>query len=361
MIDIHILGWMQNRRLRLDAVVAVMVVVATLSYDLLVGLAVGVMGSVFLFIRGQLLLPVIHDRVTGRQRRSLKGRSEEERSLLDEHGDRIVYVELRGILFFGTADRLFTELMPDLERPVWMVINMRRVQHIDTSAMYILRQMAARLRRSGGTMVYAKVVRHISGTSNINKVFRQLGRTVDLPKVKVFKSSDVALEYVENKLLRSVGWEPSAVEQGVDLAANNLCADLSPATIEVLAEVSRPLSFDKKARVYVQGDYGDAVYLVLRGEVELRLPTGRYHYKRIAKIGPGGYFGSLAFLRPGPRSTMTVVTRKAELLLLDRVALQTLERRGEQEAVRLIMASVIATVTSQLRWTRAELARIESG
>ena len=41
-----------------------------------------------------------------KERRSLHYRSEEERRLLDEHGARIVYIELRGNLFFGTVDRL---------------------------------------------------------------------------------------------------------------------------------------------------------------------------------------------------------------------------------------------------------------
>ncbi len=361
MIDVNILSWVQRRRLRMDALVAVAVIGTTLAYDLLAGLVVGVVGSVFLFIRGQLLLPVLHERASGKQRHSLKERSEEERLLLDQNGDRIVYVELRGNLFFGTADRLFTELMPDLDRPVWMVINMRRVQHIDTSAMHILRQMAARLRRNGGTMVYANVFKHSTGTRKINKAFRQLGRTLDLPKVKTFGSTDAALEYAEDKLLRALGWQPPAGGKRVDLAANNLCADLSPETITVLSRVLRPLSLNRKARVYIQGEQGDALYLVLQGEVETRLPTGRYHYKRIAKIGPGGYFGNLGFLHPGPRSTTTVVTRKAQLLVLDRAALQRLDQSGEHDAARRIRESVVKTVTGQLRWTRAELARIESG
>jgi SulP family sulfate permease len=361
MIDVNILGWIQKRRLRMDAVVAIAVIATTLGYDLLAGLVVGVVGSVFLFIRGQLSLPVLHERASGKERRSLKERTEEERLLLDENGDRIVYVELRGNLFFGTADRLFTELMADLERPVWMVINMRRVQHIDTSAMYLLRQMTARLRRNGGTMVYANVFKHSSGTRKINKAFRQLGRTVDLPKVKTFGSTDAALEYAENKLLRNLGWEPPAGGKRADLAANSLCADLSPATIEALSSVLRSLSLERKAMVYTQGEHGDAVYLVLQGEVETRLPTGRYHYKRLAKIGPGGYFGNVAFLQPGPRSTSAVVTSNAQLLVLDRAALKTLEESGEPDAARHILESIIRTVTGQLRWTRAELARIESG
>ncbi len=360
MIDVNIFGWMSIRRLRMDAIVAISVIGTTLAYELLVGLVVGVVGSVLLFIRGQLMQPVLHDRASGKERHSLKERSGEERLLLDDNGDRIVYAELRGNLFFGTADRLFTELMSDLDRPVWMVINMRRVHHIDTSALYILRQMAARLQLNGGTMVYANVFKHSSGTRKIHKAFDELGGTLDLPKVKTFKSTDAALEYAEDSLLDALEWKPPAAGKRAELAANNLCTDLDSATIEALSGVLRPLSLDRKARAYTQGEHGDAVYLVLEGEVEARLPTGRYHYKRIAKIGPGGYFGSVAFLQPGPRSTTAVVTSKAELLVLSRAALQTLEQSGNRDAALRILQSIVKTVTRQLRWAREELARIEA-
>ena len=86
--------------------------------------------------------------------------------------------------------------------------------------------------------------------------------------------------------------------------------------------------------MYAQSEYGDAVELVLQGEMERRLPTGRYHYKRIAKIGPGGYFGNVAFLTPGSRSTSAEVTSTAQLLVLDRAALRTLEGSSDPEAAR---------------------------
>ena len=72
-----------------------------------------------------------------------------------------------------------------------MVIKLRRVQYIDTTAMYLLRQMANRLRRNGGTMVYANVFKHGSGTRKINKAFQKLGlkcRTCQNPSLEATRS-----------------------------------------------------------------------------------------------------------------------------------------------------------------------------
>jgi SulP family sulfate permease len=184
---------------------------------------------------------------------------------------------------------------------------------------------------------------------------------VGLPKVKTFRSSDAALEYAEDKLLHALGWRPPQGSQRVPLEDNNLCVDLNQKTIKALSTVLRPLNLSRKEKVFIQGDHGEEIYIVLKGEVETRLPTGRYHYKRTSKIGAGGYFGTLSFLRPGPRSTTAIVTRKAQLLVLDRAALQTLEQRGEHEAALSILESITKTVACQLRWARQELVRLESG
>ena len=343
----------------MDAIVAIVVVLSTLIYDLLVGLGVGLAGSVLLYIRSQVRVPVLHDRASGRNHRSLQDRSDEENQLLNEHGERIIYVELRGNLFFGTADRLFNELLDDLEKPVWIVINMRRVQHIDSSAVHLLGQMAARLQKNGGVMMFSNVIKHSGGFKKINKAFRQLGSVDDISKVKTFASTDAALQYAEDSLLESVGYPVSAKQSSVSLEKNKLCKNLDKKTIKALSKVLQKVSFARKKVLFSQGDPGESIYLVLKGEVEIRLPVGRYHYKRAAKIGPGGYFGSVAFLRPGLRSTTGVVTQDCELLQLDRSALRRLMKRGEYESVVHILESVAKTVATQLRWTRAELTRIE--
>ena len=359
LIDLNIINWLQRKRLRIDAFVAVAVILSTLVYDLLFGLGVGLIGSMLLYIRGQIRVPVLHDRATGKDRRSLQQRTLAENRLLDDYGDRIIYLELRGNLFFGTADRLYNELLKDLEKPIWMVINLRRVQHIDSSAVHLLAQMASRLQQSGGTMVFSNVIKHSGGFKKINKAFRQLGSIDELSSVKTFPSTDVALQFAEDNLLESIGAEPQLKQFKVSIEDNRLCSNLNKKTIKALTKVLQTAQFPKKKILFKQGDPGESIYLVLSGEVEIRLPIGRYHYKRAAKIGPGNYFGSVAFLRPGLRSTTGVVTADCELMVLDRKSLKTLMKKGEHEAVVHILESVARTVASQLRWSRSELTRLE--
>jgi CRP-like cAMP-binding protein len=80
------------------------------------------------------------------------------------------------------------------------------------------------------------------------------------------------------------------------------------------------------------------MFLVMRGEAEARLQTTPHHYKRLAKYGPGTFFGEIAFLDPGPRAADVFATQQCEFLVLDRAALERLEREDPGAAVALLMA-----------------------
>lgn len=358
LLEWNMLHWLRRVATRFDGIIAVSVVATTLAFDLTVGVAVGVAGAVLLFVRRQVRAPVIHVRATGEERRSLHYRNEEERRLLDKHGARIVYIELRGNLFFGTVDRLFTELMPDLNRPVWMILNMRRVQSMDLSGINLFRQMVKRLDAHGGRMLYSNVRKSGVMGRKMHKLLRWLGPEAELPPVKTFKSTDAALEYAENELLKHLGYVPDAEPQRAELEQSEIFQRLRPRTREAVRAVMRPLSLKRKKMVYAYEEFGDALYFILEGEVEIRLPTRVYHYKRLAKLGPGSFFGEDAFMDPAPRSAAAVVTRDVELLVLDRQCLESLSERQQREAW-FVLYEIGGSLARQLRWTQTELRRLE--
>ncbi len=359
MVEWNILHWLRASTTRLDGAVALLVVTVTLAVDLMVGVAVGVLGSVFLFLLVQVRARVIHERATGRERRSLRYRTEEERALLDEHGDRIVYVELRGNLFFGTVDRLFTEFMPDLERPVWMILNMRRVQYLDMSGLHLFRQMVKRLSAHGGQLLYSNVRKSGHRERKMRKLLAWLGPEAELPEVRTFRSNDAALEYAEDELLRDLGHIPEKSIQRVELEKNELFRRMKPKTREALKTVMRPLSVSRKKTVFTYGDPGDALYFILQGEVEIRLPTRIYHYKRLAKLGAGLFFGEDAFLDPAPHTATAVVTEDAELMVLDRQGIESLAEKRQREAGWAVLYELGGSLARQLRWSQSELRRLE--
>jgi len=359
LLEWNIYHWLRRKETRVDGVVALLVFTAILVFDLMTGVGVGVLGAVLLFMRRLVTSRVVHEYSTGKEHHSLLYRTEEERGLLDKFGDRVVYIELRGNLFFGTVDRLFNELLPDLNRPVWMILNMRRVQSMDISGLNLFRQMIKRLDAHGGRMIFSNVRKSVAQGRKMRKLMRWLGPADELPKVKTFKSTDAALEFAENELLKSLGCKPASTKHHVELGQTELFKNLSPETYEALMAVMQPRTLKRKEVVYAYGEFGDTLCFIVRGQVEIRLPTRVYHYKRLAKLGPGSFFGEVAFLDPAPRTATAVATRNTNLLMLSRKSFESLKEERQKEAGWAVLCKVARSMSQQLRWAQSEMKRLE--
>ena len=359
MLEWRVLLWLRRDRTRIDGVLALLVIACTLYFDLIVG--VGALGAMLLFLRDQIRADTIHSRSTGRELRSLRLRSKEDHALLNEHGDRIVYIELRGHLFFGTVDRLFTELSTLLEQPIWIVVNMRRVQSIDLTALDLFRQMKLRLRSHGGHMLFANIHRGAAHAHKMDKLLRPFASGYIQTDIKTsFKSTDKALEAAENMLLTELGRPPAPIDGRVEIEDNEEpFRGTDAGVLETLRPLMQELQMPRKAKPFKVGDPGDTIYFVVQGVVDLRLPSGTYHYKRLSSIGPGGYFGEAAFVDPGPRSADAVVTRDATLLMLSRAAIGDPVDRATDAAALVLLLRLAHSLVHHLRRARAEIRRLE--
>ena len=359
MVDWRIASWLRSPKARVDGVLALSVIAAAVIFDVTTGVGVGAIGSALLFIRGQSSATAIHERATGKERRSLSHRSKSERALLDAHGERILYIELRGHLFFGSVDRLFTELNGDLRRPVWIVINMRRVLSLDMSGLNLLHQMMALIAAHGGQILFANIYPGIAPNRKMGKLLRLLGPGDKGIKARTFKSSDKALQCAEDELLTELtGSRPTGPSKRVEADQNELCRSMRPKTKATLRKILKPVDLRPKERFYSTGDNDHALFFVVQGEVDVRLPTDRYHYKRLKRVGPGGFFGEMTFLNPGARVTTAVAIGEVEAMALDPDAVKA-DDPGVKEAIKALQIELAFELAEQMRWASTEISRLE--
>ncbi|OGA54885.1 MAG: hypothetical protein A3G24_20950 [Betaproteobacteria bacterium RIFCSPLOWO2_12_FULL_62_13] len=339
MIGADAFEWLRSGRTRMDALMALLVTIVTVAYDLVTAVGAGVVIAIALFIREQAKTSVVHRRSTGAHRHSVRLRTEKERTLLEQHGGRIVIYELRGNLFFATADRLFEELLPDLDRPAWVILHLRRVSQVDLTGIKILHQIATRLHVHGGQLLFCEVHREIGLGTDVDQALSRVSHKGTAGRrVLTFVGSDEALEYAENALLTKLGSPPAAAHQRVELAATDLCRDMTAEQVSALRAVLSSRTAEAGRKLFAAGEHGDEMYIVVRGEVDVRLRTTEHHYKRLANCGPGTIFGEIAFLDPGPRTADAFVVEPTELLILDRNGLERLERVRPDAAVSLLVA-----------------------
>ncbi|MGE0830257.1 MAG: Crp/Fnr family transcriptional regulator, partial [Hyphomonadaceae bacterium] len=113
--------------------------------------------------------------------------------------------------------------------------------------------------------------------------------------------------------------ELQAVEAA--LAKSKLFQRLSPAARARLAAQGSSAALDPRARLFSKGDEGDALFVVLEGEVEVRLSSEGGRDVRIAALGAGSVIGEMAALDGGPRSADVDAVRRTKLLRIPRDAI----------------------------------------
>ena len=336
LLGLDILAWWRRRRTRADALVAVLVTVVTVAFDLMVAVGVGVLIMVIRFMADQIGRPVILRRVTARTYRSQRDRSARERAALDEHGDAVVLYELRGALFFGTTDRLFEEMEPDLNVGRRIILSLRRVTRVDLTGSRLLHQMATRAHENGGELSFANVHRQIGLGRNVRKALRRVQPRDDGIQVRTFQSSDVAFEGAENALLTALGVRGSGSQESCALSDSELCARMNEEEVRTLSRFMRKESVGAGSAVYRAGERGGMLYVVGRGIVDIRLRTGRKQYSRLARIGPGMVFGGAGFNAPGAHTASAVATEPCEFHILERASFEALAEAHPSLAMSLL-------------------------
>lgn len=357
MFERSIIAWVKHRSTRVDAAIAIAVTLVTVFYDLMVAVGVGVVIAVLHFVREQVRAPVIHDRHTAAQRSSLRRRTDAERALLAEHGERVLVYRLRGNLFFGMVEHLMEQLEPVLNQQVWLVFDMRRVDQVDLTAVRMLQQVAERVSEHGGELVFANVHDVRGLKREVAKTLRRIAPYAPQHSVKTFIDTDEALEYAENRLLESLGQPAAEAESRVEPAGVELFRELPAEELQAILAVAQHLQVHSGQYLFRTGDAGDTLYILLSGRVDVQLPYGKHHYRRVASFGPGTFFGEVAFLEPGSRTADARVVHDAELLGVDRKSLARLEEHAPRAAAHMLLA-LGQTLAEHLRGADRELRRL---
>jgi CRP/FNR family transcriptional regulator, cyclic AMP receptor protein len=120
------------------------------------------------------------------------------------------------------------------------------------------------------------------------------------------------------------------------LARAGILQGVAPEAAAALASHLRHVSFPRRRRVFVEGQPGDELYIILAGKVKIHYGTADGRETLLAVLGPADMFGELALFDPGPRtSTVTAVT-EVHAVTMDRRALRSWIAERPEIAERLL-------------------------
>jgi len=139
-----------------DAIVMVVTFLLTLLVDLTVGIGVGMVLASFLFMKR--MAEVTNVTLVSREIQDTGPSSDHSGAIYRRTIPRGVEVyEINGPFFFGAAEKFKDTLSEVSRKPKVLIIRMRHVPAIDSTAMHALRDLVRRTRRDGTLVLFSEV------------------------------------------------------------------------------------------------------------------------------------------------------------------------------------------------------------
>jgi len=335
-----------QQRLQLaNFAVIVLVAVVAVFGDMVKAAGIGVIAAMFLFVLSN-AKPLVRRTFTGERAHSLRVRTPEANAVLRQHGKDVVVIEMEGILFFGTAERLI-RVVAEMEPGVVAVIfDMQRVRDTDSTGARAVQQAARTLASRGATLMIAGANRAVETALRAFAADNAIADEcwhVDL---------DQALEAAEDALLARHGF--AHAESVLQLGQTTLAANLTPAEVEVLRAHLIEHEVGGTATLFSAGDGGDSLYVAANGLVNILVPVKRGARKRLASFAPGVIFGEMAFIEGSRRSADAEAAGCSIVWEFPRSRLEAIEREHPAVAHK-IMANLARSLSDRLRVTTRAL------
>ena len=300
------------------AVIAVVCIV-TVVFSFVVGVLVGAVLAVVLFIRSmnRWLLRGHH---TAAMQPSRRIYAPDQETVLKRLREGVAVLELEGALFFGSADRLAAQVELLAAECRMVILDFRRVTVIDASGAVVLSQIRHRLEaRSIGLSLAG-----VTPTNRHGQALREFTGT-GLSTSAWYPDVDHAVEAAEQRLLAEHEGLDDPLGNRVPLARCGLMEGLDEAQVDRLAARLERRRLAAGEVLFRQGDRGDRLYVVTAGSISISADVGEQGLRqRFVSVSPGMMFGEVALLDHGSRSADALADVDSEVYALSEAALQAL-------------------------------------
>jgi SulP family sulfate permease len=360
-IDWNILTMFGRKAAIFDFLVICGVIITALKFSLMAAAGTGFVLSTIFFLREQIMGSVIRRKNYGDKIFSKRSRLSQERKILSEEGHSTIIYELQGNLFFGNTDRFFTNILEDMESGRFIILNLRMVQTIDSTAVHLFDQVNDLLSEKKGRLILAGVPMSIKGSKDLENFLHEVGLPIHSSSILLFEDLYEALEWVEDYILSEKEMYHSHMESPVDIDQIEIFRNLSPGRIKKIKRCLEKRSFAENQKIFSSGDSGDELYFIRKGVVKIflrmdpRFPQKVHH---LATFGRGDFFGDMAFVDREPRSADAIAATETDLYVLSRKKFESVVH-NDPSVGKEFYENLVKVLAMRFRSTHLELRSLE--
>jgi sulfate permease, SulP family len=334
----------------LDLAVVVAVAVLSIAINIVPAVFIGVAIAVALFvfrmsrsiIRRSYRCGTIHSRTS---------RTAPDRAFLEGSGDAILVMELQGALFFGTGEKMLSEIETALRRETSCVIlDLRRLTEVDSTGANVLLELKENLAQRNIELLLAAAAKTIA-----MERLESFGVLSSIGDANIVPDVDRGIQRAEDDLLRT---QPQLHDTEMPLAQVGVLAGFSATDLKVIEPYLKRASYPAGAVVFRENEVGNEVLMVIRGTASAYLQTPNTNI-RLATFAPGTIFGELAILDEGVRSATVIADKELACRALTTSDFAALSATSPSVAIRLL-AAIARELSGRLRTANRTIHQLDT-
>lgn len=255
--------------------------------------------------------------------RSKRLRGERETEILDKFGALVKVYELHGDLVFSTVELAIRKIVDASDSLDMAVIDFKRVTNIEESSAKIIVELIETMGHCGKRLLLVNLQpRHSKINRYLEEQLTSEERVSTL--LHVFPDMDIALEWCENRLIEQLRTDDD--DHKVTLAEHDLCRGLTPNEVTTLESLLKSKSYRSGDLIIRKGDPAAEIYLLMSGEVSVRVDLPNGQIKRLSTLSAGMAFGEIAVINRTVRSADVYADTDVECYLLSTSSFDELGR-----------------------------------
>jgi SulP family sulfate permease len=355
MVDYKTLILFRRKSTLENMIIVLAVTVSMVVFFLVIAVGIGLVIACLLFVREQIKKTIIRRKFSGEDIHSKKVRTQEAMQILHEHGHQIKVYELHDSLFFGTCDKLLTEIERDSDSK-FIILDFKRVNTIDLTGTQLLRQIADWVEDKSHHLLLSYI--DMPGDRNKERLrtyLEDVGVIEVIGRNHIFTTTDNALEWAEDLLIKEEMGEEHREVKILELGDISVFRGLSPEQLQIVQNCVQPVLFRRGEIIFQEGEVGDGIYFILSGYVSV-FTGSRDH--RLATFAEGMFFGEMSILEDKPRSATVRAETDTRLLFISKDNFQQLTE-SDPSIIAHILQRLSRDLSHRLRMTTAEVRTLE--
>jgi SulP family sulfate permease len=260
----------------------------------------------------------------------------------------VITFEIQGFIFFGTAigllERIRASVRASTQKVEYVILGFANVDGLDAAAHFALRKLHNFAKAENICLLF-------SGLTSENAKALEAASVLDKNQSLCFANTAMAVEFVENHLLKPISGNEDPISAEEALAAAIGERDKAIVLLPYFT------FHDIRAgdQVFREGDDADCSILLVRGNLSAHLNLGGGQSVRLRKFLPGTVMGEMAFYTGRKRSASLVADTDATIGVISAKSILRLNQDQPAVAVEFhkmtarLMAHRIRSMNAVLR------------